>query len=297
MIRHAALVTALACCTLFSACVGQARKAVYVGVMVDNHEIARPYQRGLEQAAWVQEQFVEGMISRYEAVYEVQDFPASVGPVRSIRSYFVDGAEPIVSAVFHAGGSPDALQRLASGDDVASFNALKLDRFFAYDDRAPAPHHRFLEHSAFRELSEGLPTLATHAFPFPAGSFKRDEAARWLTVDMHSKRHDSSFSFDELTDRYTRSVMNAPKVSTVANVIVLETDVAVAGELGRLGIRMTGSGRALLFRDGGVARGEWSKQPGEFFSFTDDAGQPFGFRRGQVWMLVVDDLARVAWSE
>jgi hypothetical protein len=60
---------------------------------------------------------------------------------------------------------------------------------------------------------------------------------------------------------------------------------------------MDGKGKALLFRDGGVVKGTWRKTgDAAFFTFTDDAGKPFVFREGQIWMIVLDSLERVSWK-
>lgn len=289
-------VATVTCAIAFTACVGREREASYVAVMVDNHQVSRPYQRGLDEAAWVEEQFAEGGITRFEAVFDVENFPASVGPVRSVRPYFIDGVSPAVSAIFHIGGSPDALARLAEKGAVPSFNAIHFDRFFSYDDVAPAPHHRFLTRDGFDELFARVESPTVAAYPFSRGAFDPDEDATTIAIDMHSDVHDVSYTFEPRSGTYVRRNRGVRQASTPANVLVLETDVAVTGELGRLSIRMTGTGRSLLFRDGGVEKGEWSKDEGEFFSFESEQGRPFGFRDGQVWLIVLDDLGRVTWN-
>lgn len=296
MVRRFLPCATILCCIL-SACASHPVETSYVGVMVDNHQLARPYQRGLDAAAWVEEQFAEGGITRFEAVFDARDFPVSVGPVRSVRSYFIDGVSPAVAAIFHIGGSPDALDRLAEEGAVPSFNAIHFDRFFAYDDTAPAPHHRFLTRVGFDELFARVEAPAMSPFPFSVvHSFESDADAKAVAIDMGSEAHDVAYGYEPSGKRYVRRNRGMRQASMPSNVLVIETDVAVAGELGRLSIRTEGSGSALLFRDGGVKEGEWSKRDGEFFSFTDKKGAPFGFRDGQVWMIVVDDLDRVSWS-
>lgn len=284
-------------CGVLSACTEPPAPATYVGVMIDNHEIARPYQRGLEKAVFVQEQFVEGWITRFEAVFDLADLPSSVGPVRSVRSYFIDGTSPIVSAIFHAGGSPDALAMLAESGGVQSFNALRLDRYFDYDDVAPAPHHRFLLREDLLELAERMTKHAEVLLPlFPVGDFESDEPATMISVDYRSPVHNVSYSYDAHTQTYVRHNRGVVQASLPANILFIETDAAVTGELGRLSVRMTGSGNALLFRDGGLAKGTWKKSGNDtFFSLSDRAGNEFVFHEGQTWMIMVDDLERLSW--
>lgn len=59
-----------------------------LGVMIENHEEARP-QSGLSYADVIYEAVAEGGITRFLAVFYCQD-PGTVGPVRSARAYFLD---------------------------------------------------------------------------------------------------------------------------------------------------------------------------------------------------------------
>ena len=59
-----------------------------LGVMIENHEEARP-QSGLSSADIVYEAVAEGGITRFLAVFYCQD-AGVVGPVRSARTYFID---------------------------------------------------------------------------------------------------------------------------------------------------------------------------------------------------------------
>ena len=75
---------------------------------------ARP-QVGLNQAPVVFEAIAEAGITRFAAVFQN---PTSkvLGPIRSLRSYYLDWDTPFDCTIVHAGGSPEALQDLASGD-------------------------------------------------------------------------------------------------------------------------------------------------------------------------------------
>jgi hypothetical protein len=280
---------------LLSAC--GAKPATYVGVMIDNHEDARPFQHGLDDAAWVQEQFVEGFITRFEAVFDTNDLPESVGPVRSVRPYFVDGSSAIVSAIFHVGGSPEALDKLAASKTVTSFNALLgYNEYYGHNPEAPAPHHRTITAEKIEEL---LGKIKTHEVEYPfstAGEFTSEESVDTFEIDYHSKIHDITYTYSSWSGNYTRTNRDEVQASAAKNILILETPVEVVGPVGRLGITMLGSGRAMLFRDGGVVHGKWKKTSNDtFFTFTDTDGKEFSFHSGQTWMIVLDSLNRVSW--
>ena len=59
-----------------------------LGVMIENHEDARP-QSGLSSADIIYEAVAEGGITRFLAIFYCQD-AGFVGPVRSARTYFLD---------------------------------------------------------------------------------------------------------------------------------------------------------------------------------------------------------------
>ena len=75
---------------------------------------ARP-QVGLNQAPVVFEAIAEAGITRFAAVFQNPTSKA-IGPIRSLRSYYLDWDTPFDCTIVHAGGSPEALQDLANGD-------------------------------------------------------------------------------------------------------------------------------------------------------------------------------------
>ena len=72
---------------------------------------ARP-QVGLQDAKVVFEAIAESGITRFAAIY--QDPPAVVGPIRSLRLYYLNWDVPFDCTVVHAGGSAEALEAVKS---------------------------------------------------------------------------------------------------------------------------------------------------------------------------------------
>ena len=79
-----------------------------IAVIVENHPAARP-QWGLSRAARVYESLTEGPITRYLAVYRGVANVPRVGPVRSIRTQFLNYVAETGAALAHVGGNEDAL--------------------------------------------------------------------------------------------------------------------------------------------------------------------------------------------
>jgi hypothetical protein len=104
--------------------------------MIENSPDARP-QSGLQDAGVVVEAIAEGGITRFLTLFQ-ESQPQYIGPVRSLRPYYIDFAAPFQAGIAHVGGSPEALSRVRNG------SYRDLDQFFnsAYFSRIsarPAP--------------------------------------------------------------------------------------------------------------------------------------------------------------
>ena len=74
---------------------------------------ARP-QVGLTEAGVVFEAIAEAGITRFAAIYQ-NPKSAIIGPIRSLRMYYLEWDTPFDCTVVHAGGADDALSAVASG--------------------------------------------------------------------------------------------------------------------------------------------------------------------------------------
>ena len=90
---------------------------------------ARP-QVGLHNAKVVFEAIAEAGITRFAAIF--QDPPAVIGPIRSLRLYYLNWDVPFDCTVVHAGGSEEALQALRS------YGSRDLTENYAYMWRSSA---------------------------------------------------------------------------------------------------------------------------------------------------------------
>ncbi|MDO5451573.1 MAG: DUF3048 domain-containing protein [Candidatus Saccharibacteria bacterium] len=74
---------------------------------------ARP-QSGLAEAGVVFEAIAEAGITRFAAIYQDPSV-AIIGPIRSLRIYYLEWDTPFDCTIVHAGGSGDALAAVANG--------------------------------------------------------------------------------------------------------------------------------------------------------------------------------------
>lgn len=74
---------------------------------------ARP-QSGLNEAGVVFEAIAEAGITRFAAIYQ-NPSSAVIGPIRSLRLYYLEWDTPFNCTIVHAGGADDALAALSAG--------------------------------------------------------------------------------------------------------------------------------------------------------------------------------------
>ncbi len=74
---------------------------------------ARP-QAGLNEAGVIFEAIAEAGITRFAAIYQ-NPTSAVIGPIRSLRLYYLEWDTPFDCTIVHAGGADDALAALRSG--------------------------------------------------------------------------------------------------------------------------------------------------------------------------------------
>lgn len=273
-----------------------AAKQAATAIMIENSPDARP-QSGLKNSGVVFEAIAEGGITRFLVLYQ-QEKPELVGPVRSLRSYYVDWLAPFNASVAHVGGSKAAL------DEVRNGNYRDIDQFFnpnAYwraSDRY-APHNVYTSFERIDALNneKGYTSSTFTGFERKDDTPSAEPNATSITVTMSSPAYNSAYSYDTDTNSYLRSQGGAPHNDRETGqinpkvVIVMKANMSRVMEDGyRESIQTTGSGTAYIFQDGTVTEGQWQKpSQKEQVSFTDPNGNPIKLNRGQTWLSVVPE--------
>lgn len=272
-----------------------------IGVMIENSQDARP-QSGLGQAGVVFEAIAEGGITRFLALFQ-DTAPADIGPVRSVRPYYVQWSMGFDAPLAHVGGSPDALA------NIKEWGTKDLDQFFN-----PAPYRRSADRQAPHNVYtsyEGLQGLAAGkgytGSTFTAFSRKKDAAskqpdAKTIDISISSALYNSHYDYDALSNSYRRSQAGAPHMDALSNtqispksVVVLVMPYTLNGKYSVYGT--IGSGQAIVFQDGVATQASWVKADNNSqFNFTDANGQPLNLNAGQTWITVVSDPAKVTYT-
>ena len=269
-----------------------------VAVMIENHELARPFHQGLEEAVMIQEIFVEGFITRFAALFDVRDLPERIGPVRSLRPYFISSALPWTKRFVHIGGSPEALERVEDRSDVHNFDGVYLEEFYFYRQQGvPAPHDLFVTAKSFTDMLADADEKYAQVVQVPlydVGRAPHGSGATVISVHYYNPLHNVEYEYDGSYQRTNGRIISP---ATPSNLVFLQMPVEEVGPFGRLAIETVGSGNALYFRSGKVYFGTWKRaSETEPYQLLDTTGENMVFSSGQIWLTVVESLERIDWE-
>jgi len=268
----------------------------YTAVMIDNISEAFP-QSGINAVPLIYEAPVEGVATRLMVVLPINGSNITkIGPVRSVRPYFIDWAKEYDAALVHVGGSPEALTK------IQAWPKHDLDEFrygssFWRDTSRTRPHNVYTSTALLEKV---LSDMGTKPFALQTWSYS-DKPAETALADTTEKitpyeKLGFTWQYDMTKKAYTRYFNNRPmktadgKSITAKNIIIMETTVTTIDNEGRKKIKTTGTGKVKLYRDGKLSSGTWQKESATSRTvFLDDAGEELPLARGTTWIEVVDN--------
>lgn len=271
-------------------------------VQIENSPEARQ-QSGLVDADIVSELVAEGGITRFNAIYH-DNIPANIGPIRSLRPYFIDMFLPYDAAIVHAGGSGEALS------EIRSFGLKDMDESRVYMRRISsryAPHNLYSTGKQLLDLSVDRGYKSTVSTPLP----RKDSApvatpdARVINVRIgNSSLYNVRYTWDAKTGSYLREQGGAAhtdadsKIQIAPNVVIVPIMRKGAHPDGvHTSYTTTGSGKVYVFQDGTVTEGTWTKSSRSAqWVLKDSAGNPISLNRGQTWFTVTDASGNVKYA-
>ena len=268
-----------------------------VAVKIENAAIAYPLS-GLEEAEVVFEELVEGGITRFMAIYHCTD-SEKAGPVRSARTVDPAIMTPLTKILAFSGANASVFDALDEAgivqiEENTSGGALeRIDRAglaFEHTLYAHTPDLRKLGKKGYSDPPPG----ETFSFGEIAGKAKK---ASSITINFSSA---TTVGYEWNGDAWSRSQNGAPFMSesgeqiAVENVLIEEHDIVASGLTDVAGNQsveisdVTGEGRAVLFRDGKMIKGSWTRDSVESaVRFTAKSGEEFQFSVGSIWIHLV----------
>ncbi|HSW99688.1 MAG TPA: DUF3048 domain-containing protein [Patescibacteria group bacterium] len=274
-------------------------------VMIENSTFARP-QSGLDKAGVVFEAVAEGGITRFEAIFQ-DTTPTYVGPVRSVRPYYIQWALGFDAAIAHVGGSPEALT------DMKTWNAKDLDQFYnapSYQRIATrdAPHNVYtgIDQLNALEAKKGFGAPKFTGFARKVAKPAKAPTASSIDIAISSADYNSHYDYDPATNAYKRSEGGQPHMEmdqngaqtqiTADTVIALTMPQGIEPDDKHTSYGTIGTGHATIFQDGTATDGTWHKASNnENLTFTDAAGKVITLNPGRTWITVVGNATFVTF--
>lgn len=279
-------------------------KQAVTGIMIENSPDARP-QSGIKDSGVVFEAIAEGGITRFLVLYQEQK-PQLIGPVRSVRMYYVDWVAAFNASVAHIGGSAAALAEVRNGSyrDIDQF--FNANAYWRATDRY-APHNVYTSFAKLDELNaaKGYTTSTFTGFTRKDTKASETPNATSVNVQVSSALFNSTYAYNATTNSYDRSQAGAPHLDREGGqigprvVIAMKIDQQRVFEDGwREQIAAIGSGTAYIFQDGTVQEVKWAKtSKTEQIKFTDANGADVPLARGQTWITAVPNgTGGVTWQ-
>lgn len=281
-----------------------------VMVMVENSARARP-QTGLDQADLIYEILAEGDITRFAAVYHSRA-PETVGPVRSIRPYFVEIGDGIDAFIVHAGWSQEAMNMIAARS-LSHFDQVYGDSAYYWRSRDRKPPHNLYtgigrirdgavqkklrqewdgQGPQFVEL-EGIAAYSEH-------NRRNEQPAAYASIH-YLNGYKVEYRYDSASGLYLRSMAGEAHVDGItgkqlaaANVLVCESSHRMADNEGRRSVDVFGPGKGVLIQHGVKKDIVWERKAGMIRAYMDGVEQ--SMLPGQTWVQIVPEGSLVTVS-
>jgi hypothetical protein len=263
-----------------------------LAVKIDNIANARP-QTGLARADIVYVLPVEGGLSRLMAVFS-SHYPPVVGPVRSAREDDLELLRQFGRPAFaYSGATPRLLPYIHRTARIVDLYAGTTSGYYR-DFRRAAPYNLYARTKQLLKQAPGASKARDIGFRFgppPAGG----KATRSASVSYPAASF--RFTWSAAKDRWLVSMDGRPAVTTggkrlsPATVVIQYTNVRTSRFL-EYGKRppyaeSTGSGTALVLRDGKAWTAHWSRpEANGGTTFTTAGRRPMTFAPGQVWVVL-----------
>lgn len=271
------------------------------GVMIENSPDARP-QSGLYDAGVVFEAIAEGGITRFLALFQ-ESQPSQIGPVRSVRPYYLDFLKPFDAPIAHAGGSGQALAELGS-QGFKDLEAFQNPNSYQRVSTRYAPHNLYTSRKQLLELQKSKGWTSSKFTGFPRKDEKKvaTPTAKSIDFSISSFLYSPHFDYDAKSNSYKRVMGGGPHTDEAARkqiapkvVIALVMSHHYAGIYSVYGVN--GSGAAYIFQDGAVTKGTWHKKNrNSQFTFTDANKKTVSLNPGQTWISLVSSPGAVTYK-
>ena len=263
-------------------------------VKIDNAPKARP-QAGFNQADIVVEEAVEGGITRLFTLFHSQD-PPVIGPVRSARSTDIALAAALNRPLFAYSGANNVFLQQIKKAPLVDIGVNALPGAYRRERGRPALYDLFTSSGALFGAAPpgaGPPPPLFRYGAAPGGG----KASAGVHLEFRGRVVTTAdWNWDAAKAGWVRTQNGTAHVDTEGNQVTATNIVVQVVPYEDTGIRdqsgepvpeakLVGEGRALVFRDGMVFEGTWSRaSPEAITEYKTADGQSLTLNPGQTWV-------------
>ena len=305
-----------------------------LAVMIENHQEARP-QSGLSSADVVYEAVAEGGITRFMAIYYCNLSDTQVGPVRSARTYYLDWLGEYDALYAHVGGAntpgpADALSQIIKYK-VKDLNQFSIGFPTFWRDYQRLSHAVATEHTMYSTTQKLWEIGAKRGWTiedgdgnkwdesFTSWKFKEGEQSSSVSKSAGSSQtikvpfwesqgsYTVEWIYDSASNSYKRknggvdqSDLNNKKQLEAKNVVIQFQRESNANDGYENNVHLlygtTGTGKALIFQNGVLTEGKWTKATRTARTkYTDSESREIEFVKGAIWIQTVPEGSKVTY--
>ncbi|EYE89511.1 hypothetical protein Q428_01580 [Fervidicella metallireducens AeB] len=268
--------------------------------VVENHRAARP-QSGLSSADILFETLAEGGIPRFIALFHKNNAD-EIGPIRSIRAYFLDIAREYNLPFAHCGGSPDALETIRN-KGLMSLNEFAYGPYYYRDRSRRAPHNLYTSSHRITKAIEKNDYIRQpqSGLEFDENFWKNETLTNANDIKIvFNGFYTTSYIFENgLYKKYMNGEIAIDKNNnnplTAKNIIIQIAKLNYRNdEKGRIDIDLIGKGEGFLISNGKYIKIKWSRAGVKSNTkITDEKGNQVYFNVGNTHWCIVDHSAKI----
>lgn len=286
-----------------------------IAVMINNQTEALP-QCGIGQADIIYEILAEGSTTRLMALFTDTADAGPIGPVRSLRAYYLNIMRGYDAICTSAGGSSEADNMVYNlGYDRMNGIAGNSASYFYRDNWRM--NNRGYEHSMFitgedlfnGSAAVGFRTAETegmdYGLTFTEEMLTDGGDANQIVVHFRSGGKTTTLTYSDETGCYTAFQKGADLIDgntnemvLFKNVVVLYANSYVMDSQAHLYVQTTGEGSGYYARDGKMIPITWSRaDETSAYEYFDMEGNPIDFGVGKSYIAVLPEESPVEFEK
>lgn len=277
-----------------------------VAVVINNLEKSLP-QSGIGQADLYYEVLAEGGITRLICIFKDIN-SQKIGPIRSVRDYFLNFIVDTDSILVHHGGSPKGYSEI-SNQKIDNLDGIELEGKTFWRDANRYKKRDMKEHSSYIDSNNIIKSIEMKKYNSKINNPQEgmfDFYDKFTTPEnkeivnniklKYSKFHTSYFQYNNNLGTYRRFQNDniqlddqTNKQLEVNNIIIQYVNVKNIqdDDLGRIEVKLTGEGKGYLLTGGTIQPIFWEKKSKtDKTEWFNTSKEKLKINKGKTWICV-----------